>query len=95
MTVEYLDPRAAPGAPVERYELTLDTDRIDLTIGMLANGFPDSAAFLDHVATALGKRLPHAAFRAYAKPNASIVADDQLLDAIGAECHAVVTAYGH
>ena len=64
-------------------------------VGLLANGFPDSVAFLDEVEHALTDVLPGAVVRRYDKGNASIVAGDQLLDGITAECTAVVTAYGH
>lgn len=94
MAVRFHDPRAEPGAPVEPYALSADLDE-PLTIGLLANGFPDSAAFLDRVGEVLAAALPAATFRRYDKGNASAVASDQLLDAITAECRAVVTAYGH
>lgn len=94
MPVQFLDPRAEPGAPVEPYALSADLDG-PVVIGLLANGFPDSVAFLDHVGDVLAEALPGAEFRRYDKGNASAVASDQLLDAITAECRAVVTAYGH
>jgi hypothetical protein len=94
MAVEFLDPRADPGTAVEPYALSLDLAQ-PVTIGLLANGFPDSVAFLDHVGAVLAAALPAATFRRYDKGNASAVASDQLLDGITAECRAVVTAYGH
>ena len=95
MPVEYLDPRAEPGIPCEPYALRLDVGRADLSVGLLANGFADSVSFLEEVGSALRAVLPGVRIVAFAKPNPSIVADDQVLDAISAECHAVVTAYGH
>jgi len=46
--IEYLDPRAEPGMTVEPFELSADLDG-PVDIGLLANGFPDSVAFLEHV----------------------------------------------
>ena len=94
MSVDYRDPAAQPGLPVEPYALRLDPDGPQV-IGLLANGFPDSEAFLSEVERALGARMPGATFRRYLKDNASAVASDLVLDGITAECAAVVTAYGH
>ena len=49
MTVEFVDPRAEPGVAIEPYALRLDAGRADLTIGVVANGFPDSVAFLEEL----------------------------------------------
>ncbi len=95
MSVQYLDPRAQPGQEAEPYQLSLDVEDGPVTVGLLANGFPDSVAFLDQVEVALAAVLPGARFRRYDKGNASAVASDQLLDGITAECQAAVTAYGH
>lgn len=95
MSVSYLDPRAEPGIPVAPYALSLPADAGPVTIGLLANSFPDSDVFLDALALELGRLDPAWKFLRYAKPNASALAGDQLLDGIAAECRAVVTAYGH
>ena len=95
MGVTFLDPRAEPSAPVEPYELGVDLEATPVTIGLLANGFPDSVAFLDAVADALADRLPAASFRRYDKGDASIVAPADMLSDIAAHCGAVIAAYGH
>ncbi len=95
MTVTFLDPRAEPGAPVELYELSIDLDAAPITIGLLANGFPDSVNFLREIEVELAKALPNATFRHYDKGNASAVCSDAMLAEITAECQAVVSAYGH
>lgn len=93
--VEFVDPRAEPGAPVEPYTLVVaDTDAA-MTVGLVANGFPDSVAFLDHVEKALSATLPAASFLRFDKGNASSVISDEMLDDVVARCHAVVAAYGH
>jgi hypothetical protein len=50
---------------------------------------------LDCVAEVLVERRPGLRIKRYNKRNASILASDQILDGISAECKAVVTAYGH
>lgn len=93
--IEFLDPRAAPGTPVDLYELGIALGDAPVTIGLLANGFPDSVAFLDHVEKSLTALVPGARFERYDKGNASAVVSDQMLGEIVAECRAVVAAYGH
>ena len=92
--IEFHDPRGEPSVEVTPYELS-ETIGEGKTVGLLANGFPDSVRFLDQLETALESRLPGATIKRYDKGNASIVLADQLLDGITKECHAVVTAYGH
>ena len=96
MTIAYLDPRAEPGVDIDEYTARpLDPD-VASTVGLLANGFPDSIAFLDHVELALLAVAPAGSVvKRYAKPNASASISDELLRQIVGECGAVVTAYGH
>ena len=96
MTVTYLDPTSAPGLPIEPYVVTpLDHVRC-ATVGLLANGFPDSVAFLDHVERALLAIAPvGTVVKRWAKPNASAIVSDQVLGAMTDECDAIVTSYGH
>jgi len=93
--IEYLNPRAEPSASIEAYQLAIDVTATPVTIGCLANGFPDSVHFLQHLAAALAEQLPEARFRHYDKGDASSVAPDPMLDSIASECQAVVAAYGH
>lgn len=93
--IEFVDPRAEPGMPVEAYGLALESVDEPLAVGLLANGFPDSVAFLDHVEKALAERLPAASFHRYDKGNASSVITDEMLDQVVDQCGAVVAAYGH
>jgi hypothetical protein len=95
MPVTFVDPRAEPATPVEAYELAVELRGQAVTIGLLANGFPDSVAFLDQVEAELAALLPDAAFRRYDKGDASSVVSTELLASIVAECGAVVAAYGH
>ena len=95
--VQFLDPRATPSTAIEPYVVSpLPVDR-PVTIGLLANGFPDSVAFLDAVEDALGNELTGQTveLRRYAKPNASAPMSAALAAAISSECDGLVTAYGH
>ena len=93
--IEFVDPRADVGAEAEPYELTVDPTAGPLEIGLVANGFPDSEAFLDLVQKSLAVELPVASFRRYNKGNASSVISDAMLDDVVGSCQAVVAAYGH
>ncbi len=95
MTITIVDPRSEPGTPVEPYTLHADLSVHGLTIGLLANGFPDSVAFLDQVQVALADVLPGASFRRWDKGDASSVASATMLEEMRGACHAVVAAYGH
>ena len=61
MAIEYLDPSAEPGVPVEPYLCRLPADQTAPAIGLLANGYPDSVPFLGHLESALKALLPGAA----------------------------------
>ena len=58
MTVTFVDPRAEPSLPIEPYELGIDVTEGPVAIGLLANGFPDSVAFLDQVEARWPRRCP-------------------------------------
>lgn len=93
--VEFLDPRAEPSAPVEPYTPRIDASEAPISIGLLANGFPDSVSFLGEIENALREELPDAVFHHYNKGDASIVVPDEMLGEIAEACQAVVAAYGH
>ncbi len=94
--IEYHNPDARVGVEETPYELSLSIGAEDATsIGLLANGFPDSVEFLDELGAALRKLRPGLTVHAYNKGNASIPANEQLLGEIGGECVGVVAAYGH
>ncbi|MEQ8233072.1 MAG: hypothetical protein RLW61_12475 [Gammaproteobacteria bacterium] len=94
MTIQFHDPRGATRVPPEAYDCrhALGDGAV---VGLLANGFPDAAAFLDAVESALAATLPGLRFARYAKPGASAPASAELVARIASECDALVTAYGH
>lgn len=93
--LEFVDPRAQPGAPIEAYTLRIDPGAGPLKIGLLANGFPDSVAFLQEIEQVLKRDRPGLEFRHYNKGDPSIVLPDGLVQRIAEETQAVIAAYGH
>ena len=94
MTIEFHDPRAAPMVAAEPYTLRADL-AAPVVVGLLANGFPDSEAFLEAMGNALATRLPQASFKHYNKRNASIRVTPEMLRDISAGCTVAIAAYGH
>ena len=94
MSVQYHDPRGELPTQATPYQLGLAFDQ-PRTLGLLANGFPDSVQFLDALEAALRASVPTLSFRRYDKGNPSIPASEALLDRMAAECDAVASAYGH
>jgi hypothetical protein len=94
MTLQFVDPRGVPSRPADPYVLSLELTPTT-TIGLLANNFPGSVAFLDELEQAIHSSYPELATKRYAKPNASDTATTMLMSTIEAECDGLVTAYGH
>ena len=61
----------------------------------MANGFPDSENFLGLIAEVLQATEPGITVQRYNKGNASVPANDELLEEITGQCQAVIAAYGH
>ena len=95
MTIRFVDPRGIPARPADPYQLTADLSAPGVTIGLLANNFPDSVTFLDELEKVMNETMPSVRTLRYAKPNASDTATAELLADIVRDCRAVVTAYGH
>ena len=58
--IEFHDPRGETATPEEKYELShhIAADGSGTTVGLLANGFPDSENFLREVAKAMQELEP-------------------------------------
>lgn len=94
--IKYLNPEARVGVDETPYDLSIQVDGAESTsIGLLANGFPDSVEFLDELGSALQALRPGITVHAYNKGNAAVPANEQLLGEIGGECVGVIAAYGH
>ncbi len=92
--MEFLDPRAEPLASPEPYELAHQLEP-GTTVALLANGYPDSVPFLEHIEAALSEAFEGLTFKHFDKGNASIVVGDEMMAEIEQECQAVIAAYGH
>ena len=66
-----------------------------ISVGFLANGFPDSENFLSELEAVMQTTEPGIKVFSYNKGNASVPANEELLSQIKGECQAVVAAYGH
>ena len=94
MAISFLDPRGESAVEPTPYELSTDL-AAGVTVGLLANGFPDSVEFLDAVGRAITDLRPDIELARWNKGDASAIANDVMLGEIEAECSAVVAAYGH
>lgn len=94
MAISFLDPRGESAVEPTPYDLSTRLDP-GVTVGLLANGFPDSVEFLDAVGEAITARRPGIELTRWNKGDASAIANDTMLGEIEAECAAVVAAYGH
>lgn len=96
--IKFVDPRGVSNTAVEPYTLSRNLRAegdSDITVGLLANGFPDSEAFIRKVGDAIQKRLPSVRTMVWNKGNAGVEASDALTDEIIADCQVVIAAYGH
>ena len=66
-----------------------------MTVGLLANGFPDSELFLTKIASALERRLPNVETRLWNKGNAGVPASKEMLAEVTSSCQVAIAAYGH
>lgn len=94
MSIEFHDPRANPSIAATPYTLHHPLQG-GVKIGLLANGFPDSEAFLDELENCLAGALPNAHIKRYNKHGASTPASDALMDDIAEQCDVFLSAYGH
>lgn len=92
--MQFVDPQPAPSAPADVYDLATPLDA-GASIGLFANGFPDSVAFLDKIEIALAGHLDDPRFVRMNKGNASRLATEDEVATASQQCDAVVAAYGH
>ncbi len=78
--IEYHNPTAEAGVEVLPYTLSKKIRGANkVSVGMLANGFPDSEAFLAELAEVLNEKEAGIEIHAYNKGNASIPASPEIL----------------
>ena len=96
--IKFLNPRASTAVEIEPYGLARDIrveDGSGVTVGLLANGFPDSELFLKKVASALETHLPNVKTRLWNKGNAGVPASEEMLAEVTSTCEVAIAAYGH
>ena len=96
--ISFHDPRGEKSQSEETYELSCDVAANEgrgITLGLLANGFPDSENFLRHIGDVFKEQLPGLEIKVWNKGNASSPAPQSMLEDIRKSCQAVVAAYGH
>ena len=95
--IKFVDPRGEVRTEEQPYELSFDLQNAPAgtTVGLLANGFPDSQNFLEILGATICRRWPHLQVKVWNKGNASIAAPQSMLDEIKAQCQVVVAAWGH
>ena len=94
--IEFHHPEGERLQAATPYDLSLDlAGDATVTLGLLANGFPGSVAFLDAVETVLKKRKPELKIARMDKGNASVSAPEPLLHDISEQCDGLIAAYGH
>ncbi len=96
--ITFRDPRGEAATPVLEYNLSHDLTAqqgAKTTVGLLANGFPDSDNFLHAVGAALSDKYPALTIKFWNKGNSSIPAPQTMLDEIKAQCQVAIAAYGH
>ena len=96
--IRFHNPTARTAVAPEPYELSCDIrpkDGADLTVGLLANGFPDSEVFIRKVGESIQKRLPNINTKLWNKGNAGVPASEEMLKEIAESCQVAIAAYGH
>ena len=94
--IEYHNPEAKVEVRQYPYKLKLVLKgNNSVRLGYLANGFPDSVAFLRALRNALEDLAPSVKSVEYKKGNATAPASEQLLGEITGECQGVIAGYGH
>ena len=95
--ITFHDPRGDVGTQIEGYDLAhaIAADGGGTTIGLLANGFPDSENFLSALSAEILQRFPAMDVMSWNKGNASIPAPPSMLEEIKQSCQVVIAAWGH
>ena len=96
--IKFVDPRGVSHTAVEPYTLSRNLRAegdADITVGLLANGFPDSETFIRKVGDAIQKRLPNVRTMVWNKGNAGSPASEEMLHEITSSSTIAIAGYGH
>ena len=92
--ITYLDPAGELALPPIAYDRRLDTGVRPLTLGLIANTFPDATAFMDCLEQAVLREIPGANIRRFQKSSVDPIAPELFAELIKS-CDAAITAWGH
>ena len=96
MSVSFYDPRPPIVEDTQSFAgLHLRSIPRAPAIGLLANGFPDSAPFLDAVAQQISALIDGVTFERVTKVSPPTPLTESQLALLTTTCDAVVAAYGH
>ena len=96
MPVSFVDPRSPVDGALRSFDdLALRPIPLRPTIGLLANGFPDSAAFLDALSVELAAHLDGVSFEPVTKVSPPTPLTEAQLTLLATKCDVVIAAYGH
>lgn len=95
--ITFHDPRGEVATQDTPYDLSfvIPGDGAGVTVGLLANGFPDSQAFLEKLGEAISSKFAKVQIKIWNKGNAAIPAPDEMLSEIESHCQVAIAAYGH
>ena len=95
--ITFHDPRGEVATESTPYDLEyiIPGDGDGVTVGLLANGFPDSQAFLEKLGEAISAKFSKVQIKIWNKGNAAIPAPEEMLAEIESQCQVAIAAYGH
>ncbi|NCF44752.1 MAG: hypothetical protein GWP70_08020 [Proteobacteria bacterium] len=95
---KFIDPRGDTATAIEPYTLSKDLTAeasAGTTVGLLANGFPDSENFVRAVGAAIQQHIPSIQTLVWNKGNAGVEVSDDMAAEILDRCQVTIAAYGH
>jgi hypothetical protein len=96
VAVSFVDPRSPVDDELQSFDdLPLRAIPPTPTIGLLANGFPDSASFLDALAEQIATAIDGVTFERVTKVSPPTPLTSEQLTRLTTACDAVIAAYGH
>ena len=93
--IEFHNPDADVAVEPIPYDLALQVRGATVEIGLLANGFPDSVPFAEHLGEALRQLEPGIRLKSFDKGDPTNPAGEALLEDIQSSCAGVIALYGH
>lgn len=92
--ITYLDPAGEVASAPVTYDLRLDVGAGPITLGLIANAFPDASTFMDCLEESVLRELPGTNIRRFQKVSVDPI-DPELFAEMVACCDAAIAAWGH